>query len=106
MASIVCSIGLSNRLKLVAIFQVKFAYIHVIGRDWNFASLLYLNISSSGQTLRSHVQRFQSQRLFRFTRGLAACLQRNDVSKSLCKRVVKRSNTSKLAWVMTQVMKS
>ena len=41
MASIVCSIGLSNRLNLVVIFQVKIAYIHVIGRDWNFASLLY-----------------------------------------------------------------
>ena len=98
MASIVCSISLSNRLNIVAIFQAKITYIHVIGRDWNFASLLYLNkryahMSSAFNLNGCFVLR-------------AVCLQRNDVGKALCNRVVKRSNTSKLAWVMTQVMKS
>ena len=37
---------------IVAIFQVGIAYI--VARDWNivFASLLRLNVSSSGQTLK------------------------------------------------------
>ena len=58
------------RKEIMTIIDCKFDVIDSLSCD-----------ASASYNVRSHVQRFQSQRLFRFGQ------QRNDVSKALCKRV-------------------